>query len=82
MVRKLRVDVRLATQVLLLQVVVVTLTLGIAGGLLAFLSHNRIAAEYETRSFGRGTCDRLRTRRPCRCRALQRCPVDAEPSAH
>ncbi|HKH51072.1 MAG TPA: histidine kinase, partial [Mycobacterium sp.] len=50
MVRKLRVDVRLATQVLLLQVAVVTLTLGIAGGLLAFLSHDRIAAEYETRS--------------------------------
>jgi two-component system CitB family sensor kinase len=50
MVRKPRVDVRLATQVLLLQVAVVTLTLGIAGGLLAFLSHNRLAAEYETRS--------------------------------
>src|SRR5262245_60056871 len=50
MPRKLRVDVRLATQVLLLQVAVVTLTLGIAGGMLAFFSHNRIAAEYETRS--------------------------------
>jgi two-component system, CitB family, sensor kinase len=50
MMRKARVDVRLATQVLLLQVAVVTLTLGVAGGLLAFLSHNRLAAEYETRS--------------------------------
>ena len=48
MVRKLRVDVRLATQVLLLQVAVVTLTLGIAGGLLAFMSHQRLAAQYET----------------------------------
>ena len=44
-----RVDVRLATQVLL-QVAVVVLALGIAGGLLAVLSHNRLAAEYETRA--------------------------------
>jgi two-component system, CitB family, sensor kinase len=36
--------------VLLLQVAVVVLTLGIAGGLLAVLSHNRLAAEFETRS--------------------------------
>jgi two-component system CitB family sensor kinase len=50
MVRRRRVDVRLATQVLLLQVSVVVLSLGIAGGLLAVLSHNRLAAEYETRS--------------------------------
>jgi two-component system CitB family sensor kinase len=50
MPRKLGVDLRLATQVLLLQVAVVTLTLGLAGGMLAFFSHNRIAAEYETRS--------------------------------
>ena len=50
MVRKLRVDVRLATQVLLLQVAVVTLTLGIAGGMLAFFSHDRLAAQYETQS--------------------------------
>ncbi|WP_319452765.1 MULTISPECIES: ATP-binding protein [unclassified Mycobacterium] len=50
MVRLQRVDVRLATQVLLLQVAVVVLSLGIAGGLLAVLSHNRLAAEYETRS--------------------------------
>jgi len=45
-----RADLRLATQVLLLQVAVVVLTLGIAGGLLALLSHQRLAAEYETRS--------------------------------
>ena len=50
MVRRRRVDVRLATQVMLLQVAVVVLSLGIAGGLLAVLSHNRLAAEYETRS--------------------------------
>lgn len=50
MVWRQRVDVRLATQVLLLQVAVVVLTLDIAGGLLAVLSHNRLAAEYETRS--------------------------------
>jgi two-component system, CitB family, sensor kinase len=50
MVRRLHIDVRLATQVLLLQVAVVTLTLGIAGGLVAFMSHQRLAAQYETRS--------------------------------
>ncbi len=50
MVRKLRVDLRLATQVLLLQVAIIAFTLGIAGGMLAFLSHNRIATQYETRS--------------------------------
>jgi len=50
MTRKLHVDVRLATQVLLLQVAVVTLTLGIAGGLLAVMSHQRLAAQYETQS--------------------------------
>ena len=50
MARRLHVDVRLATQVLLLQVAVVTLTLGIAGGLLAFMSHERLADQYETRS--------------------------------
>lgn len=43
-------DVRLATQVLLLQVAVVTLTLGIAGGLLAFMSHERLSSQYEERS--------------------------------
>src|SRR6185312_5698689 len=36
MVRMRRVDLRLATQVLVLQVAVVTLTLGLAGGMLAF----------------------------------------------
>ena len=41
---------RLATQVLLLQVAVVVLTLGIAGGLLAFLSHQRIHAEVGQRA--------------------------------
>ena len=50
MVRRLHVDVRLATQVLVLQVAVVTLTLGIADGLLAFMSHERLASQYETRS--------------------------------
>jgi two-component system CitB family sensor kinase len=45
-----RLDLRLATQVLTLQVAVVVLTLGIAGGLLAFLSHQRIAAETGTRA--------------------------------
>ena len=47
---KARVDVRLATQVLLLQIAVVALTLGLAGALLAFLSHQRIAAEVGTRA--------------------------------
>src|SRR6478736_8596420 len=50
MARMRRVDVRLATQVLVLQVAVVTLTLGLAGALLAFFSHERLAAQYETQS--------------------------------
>jgi two-component system CitB family sensor kinase len=50
MVRIRRVDLRLATQVLVLQVAVVTLTLGLAGGLLAFFSHDRLASQYETQS--------------------------------
>ena len=50
MARMRRVDVRLATQVLVLQVAVVTLTLGIAGGMLAFFSHDRLAAQYENQS--------------------------------
>jgi two-component system, CitB family, sensor kinase len=50
MVRMRRVDVRLATQVLLLQVAVVTLTLGLAGGMLAYFSHERLASQYETQS--------------------------------
>ena len=50
MASKPRFDVRLATQVLLLQVAVVTLTLGVAGGALAFFSHQRITAEVGTRA--------------------------------
>ena len=50
MARRARFDVRLATQVLLLQVAVVALTLGLAGGLLAFFSHQRIVAESGTRA--------------------------------
>ncbi len=50
MARMRRVDVRLATQVLVLQVAVVTLTLGIAGGMLAFFSHERLASQYEDQS--------------------------------
>jgi len=43
-------DLRLATQVLVLQVAVVTLTLGLAGGMLAFFSHDRLASQYEDQS--------------------------------
>ncbi len=50
MARMRRVDVRLATQILLLQVAVVILTLGIAGGMLAYFSHERLAAQYEDQS--------------------------------
>lgn len=50
MARMRRVDVRLATQVLVLQVAVVTLTLGIAGGMLAYFSHERLASQYEDQS--------------------------------
>ena len=51
MVRRLRVDVRLATQVLVLQLAVVTFTLGIAGGLLAYPEPCApLAAQYETQS--------------------------------
>jgi two-component system CitB family sensor kinase len=50
MARMRRMDVRLATQVLVLQVAVVTLTLGIAGGMLAFFSHDRLASQYEDQS--------------------------------
>jgi two-component system CitB family sensor kinase len=50
MVRMRRVDLRLATQVLVLQVAVVTLTLGLAGGMLAFFSHDRLASQYEDQS--------------------------------
>ena len=50
MVRMRRMDLRLATQVLVLQVAVVTLTLGLAGGMLAFFSHDRLASQYEDQS--------------------------------
>jgi two-component system CitB family sensor kinase len=50
MVRMRPVDVRLATQVLVLQVAVVALTLGLAGGMLAFFSHDRLASQYEDQS--------------------------------
>lgn len=50
MVRMRRADVRLATQVLVLQVAVVALTLGLAGGMLAFFSHDRLASQYEDQS--------------------------------
>ena len=50
MARIRRVDVGLATQVLVLQVAIVTLTLGIAGGMLAFFSHDRLASQYEDQS--------------------------------
>ena len=47
---KRRIDVRLATQILLLQLAVVALTLGIAFALLAVLYHKRLISEYGTRS--------------------------------
>lgn len=50
MVGMRRVDLRLATQVLVLQIAIVALTLGLAGGMLAFFSHDRLASQYETQS--------------------------------
>lgn len=50
MVGMRRVDLRLATQVLVLQIAMVALTLGLAGGMLAFFSHDRLASQYETQS--------------------------------
>lgn len=50
MVGKRRIDVRLATQILLLQLAVVVLTLGIAFGLLAVVFHQRLIDEYGTRT--------------------------------
>lgn len=50
MAGKRHIDVRLATQILLLQLAVVALTLGIAYGLLAVLYHNRLIDEYGNRS--------------------------------
>lgn len=47
---KRRIDVRLATQILLFQLAVVALTLGIAYALLALLYHHRLIAEYGQRS--------------------------------
>lgn len=50
MARRTRIDARLATQILVLQLAVVALTLGVALGLLAFLFHKRLIAEHETRA--------------------------------
>jgi len=47
---KRRIDVRLATQILLFQLAVIALTLGIAYGLLAVLYHSRLINEYGNRS--------------------------------
>jgi two-component system CitB family sensor kinase len=47
---KHRIDVRLATQILLLQLAVVALTLGIAFALLAVVYHERLINEYGRRS--------------------------------
>ena len=49
MAGKRRIDVRLATQVLLLQLAVVALTLGIAFALLAVVYHGRLINEYGNR---------------------------------
>lgn len=50
MAGKHRIDVRLATQILLLQLAVVVLTLGIAFALLAVVYHERLIDEYGERS--------------------------------
>lgn len=50
MTTKGRIDVRLATQVLVLQLAIVVLTLVIAFGLFAIFSQRRIAADYGTRA--------------------------------
>ena len=50
MAGKRRIDLRLATQVLLLQLAVVVLTLGIAFALLAVIYHERMINEYGNRS--------------------------------
>jgi len=47
---KHRIDLRLATQILLFQLAVVFLTLGIAYGLLALIYHQRLIDEYGNRS--------------------------------
>jgi two-component system CitB family sensor kinase len=46
---KRRIDVRLATQILLLQLAVVALTLGITFALLAVVFHQRLIEEYGNR---------------------------------
>lgn len=50
MARRGRIDPRLATQVLVLQVAIVALTLMIAFGMYAYFSHKRIAYEYGIRA--------------------------------
>ena len=50
MTSKRRIDLRLATQILLLQLAIVALTLGIAFFLLAVLYHHRLIDEYGHRS--------------------------------
>jgi two-component system CitB family sensor kinase len=45
-----KVDARLATQILLLQLAVVALTMGIAFALLAYVGHRRLITEYGTRA--------------------------------
>ncbi len=50
MAGKHRIDLRLATQILLFQLAVVALTLGIAYGLLALIYHHRLIDEYGNRS--------------------------------
>lgn len=47
---KRRIDVRFATQILLLQLAVVALTMGIAFALLAYVGHRRLITEYGTRA--------------------------------
>src|SRR6185312_4470976 len=50
MARRPRIDLRLATQVLILQLVIVALTLVVAFGLFAVFSQRRIADEYGLRA--------------------------------
>ncbi len=50
MAGKRRIDVRFATQILLLQLAVVALTLGIAFALLTLLGHRRLTTEYGNRA--------------------------------
>lgn len=45
-----RIDARIATQILILQLAVVTMTLGIAFALLTCLEHGRLTTEYGTRA--------------------------------